>query len=327
MPEPEVKTSAQLAAEIPDAESQAQDTGKKESATTEEKKPEASEEHKAEDTVVEMNLKFIKQTADGFEFKDPENPEGTTYKGATLDDLIENMSKGFREKDTFINKLKAKETIKPDAFRDRKPPKVDESDDEEKFPDAQAIVTQTAKDLGVDVEMLNWGKKEWRDYEVEEGALQALKANQQVERVRQEANARLANENATVINNINLREETQEVRDLLGDYNLTADEFKDKFDDVVGRVYKDEKNFSATGVRKTGVIVKEAAREMAKLYKAKLKADVEKEVANDKKKSDDKKTSVRVAGSGSRSPEKAKTEPKNLNDALERAKAEFLKLP
>ena len=272
--------------------------------------------------------KFIQKEGEEFIFKDPENPEGTVYKDKSLDGLLGKVAQGQREKDSFINRLESERTLDTEKHRGRKPPASEDDGAElEEFPDGQKILSEVAKANNFDPVMMTWGKKEWRDYEVENGAVETIEVKNLARKVQQEIEARLAEENAMAMNNIYLRDETSEVRTLITDLGIKPEEFAPKFDEVLERVYSDPKNFNKVGIRRTGVIVREAAKEAVKMAKAAMKASVEEEVNTEIATGKAKKVAVRTPGAtGAPATDKKTATAKNLNEALERAKADFRKL-
>lgn len=290
--------------------------------TTADGKGKTSDELTPEEEVEELDLSDIKKTKDGFEYRDPDNPEKTLYRGKTVAEVIRNIAKGNAEKDKFIAKLKA-EGINGRGFANRNV-KGDAADDPAlAFPKPQEILLATAKEYGLDPVILQWSKTDWREFESEHGTRETMNLVNLEKQVRDQAGAQVTTENVRVMNNAMLFEEEQQVRDLVEEAGVDVDAVN--WDTVFDEATSNPKNYNRAGIRRSGSVVKRAAAEIAKVLKETAKKQVTKEIEDDM--AAGKRKARKVASPGGQGPtnptSSTKDAPKNTNDAYERALAAF----
>jgi len=191
----------------------------------------------------------------------------TVYKGSSLKELLENARKGFAEKDKTIIELKTKTA----QNRVREAPKATEGTTIEP-PSYEDTLNEVVRELNIDPRMLTWTKEQWREYELENGAVFAAKEFNRVELAQQLARQRLDEKNIAYINNLTLEEETEEVRQLLKEFGVDPSEFD--YEKVLDVVWNDETAWKKNGVRKNGVIVRTAAKVIRDIAKAKIEKQV-----------------------------------------------------
>lgn len=230
----------------------------------------AEAKKKQEAEVVEDGLDldpdFIKRTDEGFTFSDPNNPEGTVYKGKDLKELLQNIAHGNTEKDKYINQLKSAKTAEDNKADEAVEEEVVEEDEAVEFPDENKIIAETAKRHGFDLEILTWSDEKWHEVELESGGRYVRKLEDQMKQVHEEANIRLAQGNTVALNELNLTQETKTVRRLLEDAGIDKKTFPYK--QILERVHKSKDNFDQFGRRIQGVIVAEATKEVLKIVRA-----------------------------------------------------------
>lgn len=277
-------------------------------------KTEEKAEEKAEEKVEEAVEDGLEKDEDGFYVlqADPEDPKSTVYKAKTLKGLQEAIAKGLKEKDKYIRELKANKVTS----------KSEERDFENVSPNQKKILTEVFADYGLDPKMLSWKEDQWRDYESEKGAAIAARMMNKIEAAQLAAQERYDAENVDYLNDTALDEETEQVRELLKDSDIDPDDFD--FQDVLAKIHADKtdsKFFYKNGLRKNGVIVKEAAKAIRLLgvsrSEKKIKREVEAKIAEGREKKDRIK-------SVSTSDKKTKVEDKSPK-SIEQASEEILK--
>lgn len=275
-----------------------------------------------EEQVLELDLSIITQTNDGkFELKDPDNPEGTIYRGDTVDDLLKNIVKGNRDKDRFISEMKAK-GISAGHLKDERTPKGSEDDDNLAFPDPQDVLANVVKEMKLDSQMMSWGKEEWKAHEAENGAVETLELKSQVRRAQDIAQGRVAEENVRILNNVNLEEETQTIREMMADSGLDVDAID--WDKVFKEAITDSNNYKKSGIRRSGRVVARAEKAIRSVLREKIHKDVTKSVEEDILSGRRKAREIESPGStagAARTPKQAPA--KTLDEAYDRAMKAF----
>lgn len=189
----------------------------------------------------------------------------TAYKGSTLKELFENAKNGYAAKDDYILKLKTTAVKEPE----RKP---ETKEDVLLPPSSQKVLQDVVQELGVQPEMLNWTKEDWRLYENEHGGVIAADAYQSVKAAKNLAQTRLDEQNIDFINKQTLEDETAEVRQLLKEFEVNPEDFD--YRKVLETVYADDNAWKNNGVRKNGVIVRAAAKAIRDIAKSKMEKTI-----------------------------------------------------
>jgi hypothetical protein len=110
-----------------------------------------------------------------------------------------------------------------------------------------------------------WNDADWQKYETDNGSRNTYKLSNAVDKIREVSEQRFQEANIIAINDITLDEETDAVRELLSDAGVTFTEAD--YIAVLDAVHAKIENFKANGVRKNGVIVKEAMKKITLMVK------------------------------------------------------------
>lgn len=281
-----------------------------------------SEEGKVtpDDTTVE--IKDVQQDTDGnlVFVVDPGNPKSTVYKGKNWDELFSNVRKGYSEKDNYIAELTA-ERLDPKSGKG-KTLKGDVEDDIEgiKFPERGEAIQEELKrfkPLGVTEEMLSWGKQEWRDYEVENGATDTIEMKGYVKEVIQVADQHLAEGSVRVLNDKSLFDETDQVEGLLKKYKITGKDGFD-YDSILNATLNDPKSYFKSGIRRSGAIISAARDKIQDIV-------LERELKSGKTKSSEELANARIDKEKAKSEAGTKTEFKHESSKVPKNSAEAVK--
>jgi len=223
-----------------------------------------------------ITLEGVEQDAAGnFILKiDPDDPESSVYKGATMDELLANWRKGTVEKDKTIRQLKVKQATRVP------PPEGQGEEIEVQFPDTNEVYRDIFRKMGVDIAMLGWTKEQWQEHEISDGAVNTFDLKQSMREAQHQADAQITRMNADAINDQMLNEETSEVEALIQETGIDPDNFD--YEKVLDAIYNDPKYWQKNGIRRTGCIVRESAREIIRLQRESLKESVNQEIAEGK---------------------------------------------
>jgi hypothetical protein len=220
-----------------------------------------------DDILESVDFPGIRKVGSDFVFiVDPDNPKSTVYKGKTAAELLSNIQKGLKAKDTYIQDLKKKGEMVEEPVQKEETPKEPEpvnlevDVDDEPFPDGQAMFQAALKKRGIDVAVAQWGREEWKNYEEENTASEAFELRQELKRAQEEATQQYNTQTSRVLNNSQLKEETEAVKALLSRYQISPKNFDYK--SVLKRVQSDKDNFYENGIRRSGTIVREAMNEI-----------------------------------------------------------------
>lgn len=252
--------------EDPQEEEQAEKSAEEPEATEE---PETTEEaEESEEQEVEWMPKGTKSDDEGnlvWEAGESVYKGRGENLGEKVDNLLENIQRGVTEKDRIIGESKVK-------LRPKK--REAEEEPQRQFPEYKQILTDMAKKHGVDTQMLNWGKEQWRDYEDREGAVETLEARQTIKQLKQVAQREYDKVNIQSINDAILEQETKRVEALLKAHNISPTEFD--YEAVIDRVYNDKQtNFTPEEMLESGAVVMEAANEVAKILQKRVRLETE----------------------------------------------------
>lgn len=156
MPEP---TAEEIAAQQAEEAKKAAETGKTAEEIAAEKveaeRVALEEKTKGEETV--EITKFSRDAEGNFVWiLDPADPKSTVYKGKTIDELVDNASKGIKEKDSYITKLKGQGLV---ATR---PEVKKEEEATPDYPDRQRIIEGVFKEYHIDVQLANYSRDDWK---------------------------------------------------------------------------------------------------------------------------------------------------------------------
>ena len=276
----------------------------------------------AQEEVVEIDLSNLRRDGDGYILSDPSNPEKTVYRGKTPNEVIENMMKGIVEKDKYISQLKAS-GITGRKFAGRKVEGEDEEAGEKvEFPKPDEVLSSTAKEHNLALEVLGWPKEKWREYEAENGAAETWELKQLAAKVRESASARINAGNIDAMNRSTFLEEEAVIRQLAADSGI--DVALIDWDKVFDEATSNKASYNRAGLRKSGAVVSAAAREINKLVREKKKEDFATEIEADIR--EGRLTARQVSSSASvvaPSQRKTDTAPKNSEQAYERALERF----
>jgi hypothetical protein len=286
---------------------------KVEETKVEETKEVQVETPKAEDV---FDLNDIEQNEDG-DFVltiDKDDPETTVYKGKTPDEVLKAAKKGLLEKDKYIRELKSKELMQSAK---RKPIEETEEIDIE-APDYNQIFSKTLKEYKIPEEMVNWTRDQWKEYEATEGAVFAMKAMNSLENARLVAQERADALNVDYLNDLILKEETEQVIEMVKDSG--TDFGKSDYDEILKEIHKDKTNsayFRKDGVRKNGVIPRLVSKKLFELKTQKVTKKVSKEKDEEVAKSRLTAEKVVSIPATKKEVEKAKPNPKTIDEAKE----------
>jgi hypothetical protein len=237
-----------------------------------EKKTDESKDTKTDEKAKELETDDIEWERDGdgnYILRiDPEDPNSTLYKGKTKKEALQHAREGIKAKDSYIRKLKS-EAIVPEKKGDS---------DELAPPDYAKIITGIVQETGFKVEMLSWTDDQWREREMEIGAVRAGDEYQTIKGIRALANERYNKANVDFINDNNLNEESEEVKKILRetDVKMEPAEVTEWYENILDSVNAEPSNFRKNGTRRPGVIVSAVNRELRKLERQILTKQVEK---------------------------------------------------
>ena len=207
---------------------------------------------------------------------DPENPEGTVYKGKSLDELLFNVKKGIVEKDTTIARMKS-QGFSPKAGKDANVKGNAPLTNEVTPPDDNKILNEVMKEFRVDPKVLNWTQAEWLESEREIGAVATMELKQQVRQAQSVFNSRISEENVVYVNNLNLANEVQLAVDTLVENGYSPSDIN--LDEVIERVANNPRYWQEDGIRVPGAIATELTKEITKRVSKTTKTDTEKKIA------------------------------------------------
>jgi hypothetical protein len=280
---------------------------------------EVAEEAKTPEVPEEVDISDVTKLEDGSLelIVDPDDPRSTRYRGKDMKELFANIRKGAKEKDTFIHKLRS-EQISADSHRG-KLVKKDDEESEVEFPKWGEILMSTAKENDVDPKMLGWNTAKWKEYADEQGLrdFEVIDIRDSVRRVNDIASARYNEGNVIAINDSMLDDETKQVKELVAELGVSEEFTADVYREILTQVMDDKANYKNGGVRKTGVIVKAAAKEIARLATAKSAKETKKKSDEAIASGKERKASL-PADTPSRTTFKTPTSkpPATLDDAL-----------
>ncbi len=243
---------------------------------------------------------------------DPENPEGTVYKGSTLDELFLNVRKGILEKDTTITRMKA-QGFKPTAGKDARVNGNAPSTSEVEPPDDNAIFTAVIKDFAIDPKVLNWTKEEWRTYEQENGAVETMELRQKVNQAKAVSSQRIAEENVLYVNNSNLEQEVSLAVETLVENNLSPDDID--LDAVIERTKTNPRYWHENGVRVPGAILDELRKEIIKKVVKQTEKTTQKKIALGVTQAPKTEKKTTVSADPKKTETKDKADVRNTSDA------------
>jgi len=239
-------------------------------STTDDSSDDSEEESEEESELLEsVDFKNIRKIGNELVWiVDPEDEKSTVYKGKDFAGLLENVQKGLQAKDSYINELKSKGEMKSESSEEeakeeeakegekktkKKPVKLDVDIEEEAFPDPQAIMQETLKRYGLPEDVINWGKEQWREFEDENTASEAMVLRQKIDKAQDEARKQYDSHTARVLNNTQLKEESDAVANLLDQFDIDPQNFD--FKAVLDEVHSNKDNFYENGIRRSGAIV------------------------------------------------------------------------
>lgn len=279
--------------------------------------------------VVDLNLENIEKGEDGYVWKiDPKDPKSMVYKGKTLDELFRNAAANIKEKDSYIEKLKAG---RPKLSLSQR---LEESEGagivDVEFPKYGEVLAREAQQQGIsDLALLAYGDAEWDKYAEEHGDRSARRMEDRVNQVKSAANVVFQKENTIALNNYAVQNETEAVQELLDAAEIMADDPEFDYDAILASVFKNPASMLPNKVLKNGRIVAEAAKVIntivAKRAKQTTKAQTEEEIAATR---ENKNRQTKGAPVGVAAGNRAKhvvPPPKTMSEALRRAKEQFLK--
>ena len=223
--------------------------------------------------VVELDTTKLERDTEGnIVFRVKGSPAGTVYKAPTLDGLLENIERGIVEKDNQIKNSRTEKLTFKTPTQESEPIE---------FPTREQVLeetlTQYGKATGVKPEMLGWGKTEWRQYEIENGASEAVEMRQNIRQITSVADQRFNERNAAAYNDTQLVDATTEVSAVLAEYGISVADFESSYDGVLARVYADKNNFK-NGILSGNVIMRESMKEIRKIYDARKTEGITREV-------------------------------------------------
>jgi hypothetical protein len=296
---------------------------------------EESETGDEEESESGLDLENIQRGEDGSLtlVVNPDDPRSTVYKGKNITELMSNVAKGLKEKDTYINRLKANRVEEEASkFRNKATQEVIESANTAAFPEYGEIVadvmSKQGRQLGVTTEMLGWTDAQWQAYEAENGAHAVMRKSNAVERLNELIESKYAEVNVVKINNDIIADETKAVRELLVEEGIDPDEDGFDFYGLLEKVTGNKDNLKKTGLLKTGSIVAAAAREISKIAKSKAVKTVRKTTDEEQAKSREQRKRAGSVQSGSRksvTDTRSNKPPKTMEEAVRQATAEWNK--
>jgi hypothetical protein len=325
--ESSLKTSQENAGNKPDEPVVKEEKEK----TVEGDKPKTEEGEK--ESSIELDIEELERDEKGNLVFNTGTKEGTKYLGKDLKELLANIKGGLTAKDNTITKFKAQGLKVPDDFTGerRESQAIDI-----KLPSREEILSeilpQYTRSGEFKPEMLSWAKTQWREYEVENGAVATIELKQQIQQLQVETESRYAQANVEALNKLSIHDETDQIRDMLADWEVDVEDFD--YTAVLDRVHADPKNFKDNGIRKTAVVVKEAMREIKKIVSERNKGEITKTEKDTKKKVEEKvandrikKTGLPSTPQGGREFQKPSARPpaKTFDEALENALADMNK--
>lgn len=215
-------------------------------------------------------------------------PTGSVYKGASMEALWTNITKGVVEKDTYISSLKAK-TVTADEFRHNllNPQK---QKDEIAFPDRNAIFSEVLGKYGIDPAMASWDPLRWDSWAIENNIpqWQIPEYRQNLREASRIAEAQYADQNKRAFDAEAIAEETEAIQQIIGEEGIDAEEFAPKYHELLQQVYNDPKSRNKIGMLKKGVVVAAAVKAINQMRSGKVKTEtrmvVEKEISEAQKK-------------------------------------------
>ena len=239
-------------------------------------------------TVDPDDIEWGKDEDGNFIFKiDPEDPRSTVYKGKTKKEALEHARTGWKAKDSYIRELKSK-ALSPERRQT----------DEHQIvpPDKNKILAETFKNANVDIAMLTWTADQWREYESQVPGVMASDAYQTVKGLQALANERFNKEFVSFTNDENLDVETDQVKQLVREYDILMEpeEAKEWYGNILDEIDKDPINFDRFGRRKPGVIVTRVSKELRKLERPRVEKELKtkKDVEDAKSRLDKTKAST-----------------------------------
>ncbi len=282
--------------------------------------------------VVDLKIESIVKTKDGYTWKvDPTDPKSMVYKGKSLDELFRNAAANIQVKDKYIQKLEAN---RPRLHARSNAQNLGEGEVAEQieFPQFGAVLIAEAQRVGItDVNMLSFGDAEWDKYAEENGDRAARRMEDRVTQVKRDAKSTFDKENAVALNNFALQTETEQVQGLLDKAGIAADDPEFDYDAILSGVFNDPTSSFPNKILKNGRIVAAAAQVINSLAvqraRAEGKSKTEEDIAaaRENKTKNIKNRGVPAGGPGGKKAGKQQPAAKTMDEALRRAKAEFLR--
>lgn len=209
----------------------------------------------------------------------PEKAPHIIYKGKDPNELFSNIAKNIVDKEEYIGQLKSQvktpgikvvtvnaRTGAPQATKES--PSADSVDIV--WPDHNEILKNMAQKAGVDMRLFSMTAEQWREHELEHGAVNTMELRSAIRDLVKDAQAEYDSQNAVAVNNHQLMEETDQVAALLQEAEIPFSEFN--FDSVLQKVHENQANFLKNGIRRSGAVIAAASREINRLVKEKAKA-------------------------------------------------------
>jgi hypothetical protein len=265
---------------------------------------------------------------------DPTDPNSTVYVGKDMKELLSNIRTGTKVKDDIIRKARSTERVSAtneETVRKILSPQKDDVNTVNPLPepDLAAITQKHCAAAKIPPSALTWTDANWIESQ-EKNQLkdwQLIRHQNMVENIRTAIDNEYQTRNVEFINSNSFLSETEEVQALLDASGIDAGKFD--YENVLSAVASDEKNYMKNGILKPGVLVKAAGVELLRLAKAsdksKLKADLERAIAE----GNEAKERISASGGGTRSQIKPvkgnKPIPKNSEDAARQALDEWNK--
>lgn len=248
------------------------------------------EEEPEQQKADELGLDFIETDENGQHII---RRGSSVYKGTTAKEAMDNLLKGIEEKDATIAKFKAAGAIK--APKDLVQKRAEEVDEIPPPPPEGSFIRDYLKDKKLDPAKLNWSRKDWDNYQDEEGLRDrhVIEEQQQLNRLVLEAQKAYQEKELAWYRGDVLKRSEGAVRSLLVKIGVdNPDEFSTTYHEVLTELFKDGQ------IPEVGDIVVEMAARVQKTLTPKQESKLQQKVAAQLEEEKRRTKGIKAPGSG-----------------------------
>lgn len=284
---------------------------------------ESETESEGEQTI-ELKSKHVSVNEDGlFVFRvDPEDPKSTFYTGKDMDELLEKVTEGIKEKDATLRKRKVSDRLRDaDEHAERASKQDGESTTRDLIPppDRNEIVRNAFKNADIPLTMVSMTDDQWVKFAEEKGfpEWKIVELRASIKETYAKAMDVYDDKNVQFVNSQMFQDDIAGIAEVLEASDVDPDEFD--LEAVVDEVRKNPANFKEGGVVRSGAFLKAAWLQIRKLEKpkseSKVRAKLNEEIARGEE--EKSKAAKNTKGAEGTKFEKSSASPKNSEQAYE----------